>query len=34
MLDRDMLDARLKRVSEHGVDLTMVGGSIVHSRGR
>ncbi len=30
VLDRDILDARLKRVSNIDVDLTMVGGRIVH----
>jgi predicted amidohydrolase YtcJ len=32
VLDRDVLGARLKRVSNTKVDLTMVGGRIVHRR--
>ena len=32
VLDRDILHARLKRVSKTKVDLTMVGGRIVHRR--
>jgi predicted amidohydrolase YtcJ len=33
VLDRDVLDTRLKRVSNSRVDLTMVGGRVVHRRG-
>ena len=33
VLDRDVLDTGLKRVSNSKVDLTMVGGRIVHRRG-
>jgi hypothetical protein len=32
VLDRDILDTRLKRVSNTKVDLTMVDGRIVHRR--
>jgi predicted amidohydrolase YtcJ len=32
VLDRDILDTRLRRVSNTKVDLTMVDGRIVHRR--
>jgi predicted amidohydrolase YtcJ len=33
VLDRDILDTPLNRVSNTKVDLTMVGGRVVHRRG-